>query len=40
MYNKRDCGNRLRQLREAINKTQQEVADEIGISVDTICKVE
>ncbi|MCM1295247.1 MAG: helix-turn-helix domain-containing protein [Muribaculaceae bacterium] len=40
MYSKIDCGNRLRRLREAKNKTQQEVASEIGISVDTICKVE
>lgn len=40
MYDKKECGNRLRQLREAKQKTQQEVAKEVGICVDTICKVE
>lgn len=40
MYNKKECGNRLRRLREAKRKTQKEVANETGLSVDTICKVE
>ncbi|MCM1286869.1 MAG: helix-turn-helix domain-containing protein [Clostridium sp.] len=40
MYDKKECGNRLRQLREAKRKTQREVAKEVGICVDTICKVE
>lgn len=40
MYDKKECGNRLRQLREAKQKTQREVAKEVGICVDTICKVE
>lgn len=40
MYNKTECGKRLKQLREVKGKTQQEVANEIGISVDTIRKLE
>ncbi|MCM1172709.1 MAG: helix-turn-helix domain-containing protein [Clostridium sp.] len=40
MYDKRECGNRLRQLREAKGKTQQDVASEVGLSIDTLCKVE
>lgn len=40
MYDKKESGNRLRQLREAKRKTQREVAKEVGICVDTICKVE
>lgn len=40
MYSKIECGKRLRQLREATGKTQQEVAQETSISVDTLRKVE
>lgn len=40
MYDKVESGNRLRQLREEAGKTQQEVAKEVGLSVDTICKLE
>ena len=40
MYDKIQCGNRLKHLREVKGKTQHEVAAEIGISVDTIRKLE
>lgn len=40
MYDKKECGHRLKQLREAKGKTQQEVAKAVGLSVDTICKIE
>lgn len=40
MYDKIECGNRLKQLRAAAGKTQMEVAKEVGLSVDTICKLE
>ncbi|MCM1295248.1 MAG: helix-turn-helix domain-containing protein [Muribaculaceae bacterium] len=40
MYDKKECGNRIRRLREATGKTQKEVAKEAQISVDTICKIE
>lgn len=40
MYDKKECGNRLRQLREELGKTQLEVANETGLCVDTICKLE
>lgn len=40
MYDKKECGDRLKRLRKAKGKTQEEVAKEIGVSVDTICKVE
>lgn len=40
MYDKMECGKRLKQLREAIGKTQQEVAQELSISVDTLRKLE
>lgn len=40
MYDKVGFGKRLRTLRESYNKTQSEVAEAIGISVDTIRKLE
>ncbi len=40
MYNKKECGSRIKRLREATGKTQKEVADEMKLSVDTICKIE
>lgn len=40
MYDKIECGKRLKQLREAIGKTQQEVAQDLSISVDTLRKLE
>ncbi len=40
MYDKIGCGKRLKKLRESLDKTQQEVANEIGVSVDTIRKIE
>lgn len=40
MYDKIECGNRLKHLRKVKGKTQHEVASEIGISVDTIRKLE
>ena len=40
MYDKIGCGERLRKLRKNKKLTQQEVASEIGISVDTIRKLE
>ncbi len=40
MYDKKESGNRLKHLREATGKTQMEVAKEVGLSVDTICKLE
>lgn len=40
MYDKKASGNRLKKLREVMGKTQQEVAKEVGLSVDTICKLE
>lgn len=40
MYDKIGCGQRLKKLRESMNKTQQEAAAEIGISIDTIRKLE
>ncbi|MCM1287780.1 MAG: helix-turn-helix domain-containing protein [Clostridium sp.] len=40
MYDKKECGKRLRQLRKAKGKTQQGVAREVGLSIDTLCKVE
>ena len=40
MYDKEGFGKRLKHLRESVNKTQKEVADEIGVSVDTIRKLE
>lgn len=40
MYDKKECGIRLKQLREGKGKTQQEVAREVGVSIDTICKLE
>lgn len=40
MYDKMECGKRLKQLREAIGKTQQKVAQELSISVDTLRKLE
>lgn len=40
MYDKVGFGKRLRALRESYNKTQSEVAEEIGISIDTIRKLE
>lgn len=40
MYDKVEGGKRLKRLREEAGKTQQEVANEVGLSVDTICKLE
>lgn len=40
MYDKIECGKRLKQLREATGKTQQEVAQDLNISVDTLRKLE
>ncbi|MDE6026231.1 MAG: helix-turn-helix domain-containing protein [Lachnospiraceae bacterium] len=40
MYDKIECGNRLKHLREVKGKTQHEVAAETGISVNTIRKLE
>jgi len=40
MYDKIGCGDRLRKLRRIRNLTQEEVASDIGVSVDTIRKLE
>lgn len=40
MYDKIECGKRLKLLREATKKTQQEVAQDLSISVDTLRKLE
>lgn len=40
MYDKNECAKRLKHLREVKGKTQREVASEIGMSVDTIRKLE
>lgn len=40
MYDIEESGKRLKKLRESFSKKQYEVADEIGISVDTIRKLE
>lgn len=40
MFDKKGCGDRLRWLRKAKNKTQDEVSSEVGISADTIRKLE
>lgn len=40
MYDKMECGKRLKLLREAARKTQQEVAQDLSISVDTLRKLE
>lgn len=40
MFDKKACGRRLKQLRIEKNVTQSEVATEVGISADTISKLE
>lgn len=40
MYNVRESAKRLKRLRKETHKTQSQVADEMGISVDTIRKNE
>lgn len=40
MYDKIECAKRLKLLREAAKKTQQEVAQDLNISVDTLRKLE
>ncbi len=40
MFDKKGCGERLRWLRKAKEKTQDEVSIEVGISADTIRKLE
>jgi len=40
MYDKAGCGERLRKLRKMRGRTQEEVAKDIGVSVDTIRKLE
>ncbi len=40
MYDKIECAKRLKHLRMIKGKTQHEVAKEMGISVDTIRKLE
>ncbi|MCM1172050.1 MAG: helix-turn-helix domain-containing protein [Clostridium sp.] len=40
MYDKIECAKRLKSLREAAKKTQQEVAQDLNISVDTLRKLE
>ncbi len=40
MYDKVGCGERLKSLRNNKGKTQKEVANEVGISADTIRKLE
>lgn len=40
MYDKVECGIRLKGLRESLGKTQREVANDVDISVDTLRKLE
>ena len=40
MYNLRESGKRLKELRKKTGKTQLEVAIDLGIGVDTISKLE
>ena len=40
MYDKISCGERLKSLRKNKRKTQKEVSNEVGISADTIRKLE
>ena len=40
VFDKKACGCRLKQLRIERNMTQAEVAGEVGISADTISKLE
>ncbi len=40
MFDKKECGERLRWLRKAKEKTQDEVSIELSISADTIRKLE
>ncbi len=40
MYDKVSGGKRIKKLRDDLGKTQQQVADDVGISVDTIRKLE
>ena len=40
MYDKISCGERLKSLRKDKRKTQKEVSNEVGISADTIRKLE
>ena len=40
MFDKKACGRRLKQLRIEKNMHQDEVASEMGISADTISKLE
>lgn len=40
MYDKKECGKRLKELRMLSGKTQLEVSQEINISTDTISKIE
>lgn len=40
MFDKKACGSRLKQLRMNKNMHQDEVAAEVGLSVDTISKLE
>ncbi|MCM1494484.1 MAG: helix-turn-helix domain-containing protein [Bacteroides sp.] len=40
MYDKIECGKRLKLLRESVQKTQQEVSLDLSISVDTLRKLE
>lgn len=40
MYDKISCGERLKSLRKNKRKTQKEVSYEVGVSADTIRKLE
>lgn len=40
MYDKVECGVRLKGLRESLGKTQRDVANDVDISVDTLRKLE
>lgn len=40
MYSIKESGKRLAGLRKRINKTQEQVAEELGIAVSTLSKIE
>ena len=40
MYDKKSCGERLKKIRTFKSKTQKQVSNEIGVSVDTLRKLE
>ncbi|MBE5954666.1 MAG: helix-turn-helix transcriptional regulator [Lachnospiraceae bacterium] len=40
MYDKKSCGERLKKIRTFKSKTQKQVSNETGVSVDTLRKLE